>query len=118
MAELVAAGQSVLLMMWILPFMKDQGCPIKTNQIHQDNKSAILLETNGRASASERTGAINMRCFVVTDHVKKGKLIVECCPMDEMTGDHCTKPLQGIKFEKFRNIIMGKEYPSYDKNAW
>ena len=59
-----------------------------------------------------------MQHFMVTDCVKKGKLIVECCPADEMTGDYCAKPLQGIKFDKFRKIIVGHECPRHDENTW
>ena len=116
-AELVAVGQLLPLVMWIPLFLHDQGYPVKT-RVCQDNKSAILLEKNGRASASKRTRAINIRYFMVTDYVKRGELIVEYCPTDEMIGDYYTKPLKGIKFDKFRKIIMGHEYPRYDKNTW
>ena len=116
-AESVAVGQPPPLVMWTPLFSHDQGYPVKT-RVCQDNKSAIPLEKNGRASASKRTRAINMRYFVVTDCVKKGELIVEHCPTGEMTGDYCAKPLQGIKFDKFRKIIMGHEHPRCDKNTW
>ena len=33
--------------------------------------------------------------------------IIIHCPTDDMIGDYFTKPLQGAKFIKFRNLIMG-----------
>ena len=58
-----------------------------------DNKSAILLEKNGKKSSSSRTRALNIRYFFVTDQVEKGNLTIEYCPTDEMLGDFMTKPL-------------------------
>ena len=40
----------------------------------QDNKSAILLEQNGRQSAGERTQALNIQYFMITDHINKDEL--------------------------------------------
>ena len=76
---------------------------------YQDNRSAILLENNGRRSAGKRSRALNIRYFFVSDQVSKSRLMVEYCPTDEMTGDYMTKPLQGEKFFKFRAQILGEE---------
>ena len=46
---------------------------------------------------------------MVTDQIKRGNLMVEYCPTDDMIGDYMTKGVQGIKFTKFRNVIMGRE---------
>ena len=73
----------------------------------QDNKRAILLEQNGRQSAGERARALNIRFFMVTNHISKGDLSVKHCPTEDMIGDYFTKPLQGVKFEEFRAKIMG-----------
>ena len=45
---------------------------------------------------------------MITDHINKGDLSVEYCPMDVMLGDYFTKPLQGTKFEEFQRRILGK----------
>ena len=74
--------------------------------MYQYNQSAILLEKNGRASSGRRTRHINIRYFFVTDNVKDGKLRIEYCPTDEMTGDFNTKPLQGSRFRKHRKDIL------------
>ena len=73
----------------------------------QDSKSAILLEQNGRQSAGERTQALNIQYFMVTNHISKGDLSVKYCPTNSMLGDYFTKPLQGRKFKEFQRRIMG-----------
>ena len=45
--------------------------------------------------------------FMVMDQVEKRNLKIECCPMDLMVADCMTKGLQGLKFGKFRKIIVG-----------
>ena len=87
--------------------MKDQGYTLEKNILFQDNKSAILLETNGKRSAGKRSRAINIRYFFLTDQVEKGNISIEYCPTDMMWADYMTKPLQGEKFRKFRDDILG-----------
>jgi hypothetical protein len=80
--------------------------------VHQDNQSAMLLENHGRMSSSRRTRHIEIRYFFVTDQIAKKNLRVTYCPTDDMLADFFTKPLQGAKFWKFRNMIMN--LPSHD----
>ena len=74
--------------------------------MYQDNQSAILLESNGRASISRWTKHLNIRYFFITDRTKKGELKIEYCPTDYMVADFFTKPLQDKKFIKSSKIIM------------
>jgi hypothetical protein len=62
----------------------------------------LFLEEQGK-----RTRALNIRYFFLTDQVEKGNLTIEYCPTDEMVGDFHTKPLQGEKFRKFQDAILG-----------
>jgi hypothetical protein len=79
--------------------------------LYHDNKSAILLETNGKKSCEQRTQALNIRYFFLMDQVQKGNVtIVYCRLTDDMVRDFHTKPLQGEKFRKFRNAILGCDY--------
>ena len=48
-AELAVVGQLSPLVVWALLFLEEQGHPIKTNCICQDNNSAILLWKNRKA---------------------------------------------------------------------
>ena len=87
--------------------MEAQGYRVKDNVLFQDNKSAILLEQNGKASSSKRTKHINIRYFFVTDRISRGDISVAWCGTHDMVGDFMTKPLQGASFRKFRDVIMG-----------
>ena len=97
-AELVGADDVADLILWTRLFMEDQGHHIEKNILYQDNKSAILLETNGKKSAGKRSRALNIRYFFLADQVAKGNLSIECCPTKEMWGDFFTKPLTGKFF--------------------
>ena len=106
-AELVGADDATVMILWTKLFMEAQGYPIDENILFQDNKSAILLETNGRRSAGKRSRALNIRFFFITDQVEKGNMVIRYCPTGEMKGDFMTKPLQGRKFYEHRKEIMG-----------
>ena len=73
----------------------------------QDNKTAMLLEKNGKASSGKRANHINMRYFFITNQISKGRVKVVWCPTGDMTEDFYTKPLQGAMFRNFRDNIMG-----------
>jgi hypothetical protein len=107
-AELVGVdNESTLILLWTKLFMEAQGYNINQNIIYQDNKSAILLETNGKKSSTKRTRALNIRYFFMADQVEKGNVQIQYCPTDEMTANYMTNPLSGKKFRKFRSNIMG-----------
>jgi hypothetical protein len=87
--------------------MKAQGFAVSNNILYQDNKSAMLLETNEQASSSKRTRHIEIRYYYVANQVAKRDLRVVWCPTDKMIADFLTKPLQGKAFVKFRDLLMG-----------
>ena len=105
-SEVVAADEVVGSMIWTKLFLEAQGYPVKENILYQDNRSAMLLEGNGRKSAGKRSRHLNIRLFFVTDQQEKGNIKIEYCPTDEMTADYMTKPVHGQKFNKFRQEIM------------
>lgn len=98
-AELVGADDMSVMILWTKLFMEEQGYKVKSNVLYQDNKSAILLEKNGK---------LNIRYFFLSDQVEKKNLTIEYCPTDDMIADYNTKPLRGDKFREFRAQIMGK----------
>ena len=108
-SELVGVHQYLPMVLWTPLFLKEQGYEVTENTVLQDNKSTILLEENGKSSSSKRTRALNIRYFMITDQIKRGNVNVKYCPTDNMIGDYMTKPLQGIKFDKFKREIMGSE---------
>ena len=106
-AELVGADDAVTMILWTRLFLEEQGYQVEKNILYQDNKSAILLETNGAKSAGKRSRALNVRYFFLADQVEKGLITIEYCPTEAMLADYMTKPLQGEKFKKFRDSILG-----------
>ncbi len=105
--EIVGVDDCMPAICWTRLFLKAQGYGVSENIVYQDNKSAILMEKNGKASSSKRTKHINIRYYFVTDRINKGELAVEWCPTGDMIGDFMTKPTQGSLFKKFRDQIMG-----------
>ncbi len=105
--ELVAVDEMIAQILWKRLFVLAQGIKVTDNILYQDNRSAILLEKNGRASSSKRTKHIEIRHYYVADRIEKGDLSVVWCPTDKMIADFLTKPLQGRVFKQFRDMLMG-----------
>ena len=68
-AELVAVHQFLPKVPWTPLFLSAQGRDVEENVVLQDNKSAILLEENGKRSSGKRTWAVNTRYFMITDQI-------------------------------------------------
>jgi hypothetical protein len=66
-SEIVAVDGLVLQILWMHLFMKAQGFVVRDNILYQDNKSTMLLETNGRPLSSKRTRRIEIRYYYVAD---------------------------------------------------
>ena len=107
-SELVGVDDLMPQILWVRLFMKAQGFKVVDNIVYQDNKSAILLERNGRASSSKRTRHIEIRYYFATDRIAKKDLSIEWCPTSKMLADFMTKPLQGKAFLQLRDMIMGR----------
>jgi hypothetical protein len=105
-AELVAVDDTMPQALWTTYFLKAQGYDVGKTIVYQDNQSAMLLEKNGRRSSGKRTRHVNIRYFFVTDRVKAGEVDIQYCPTGEMRGDFFTKPLQGIAFRRFRELVL------------
>jgi hypothetical protein len=87
--------------------MQEQGYDMEALLLYQDSMSAMLLETNGKASSSKQTTDIKIKYFLVKDKIDQGNIAVEHCPTEQMWTDINTKPKQGVVFCKFRGHIMG-----------
>ncbi len=114
-SKLVGVDDLMSLIIWSRNFLKAQGYAVVDNILHQDNRSAILLEKIGRMSSGKRTKHIAIRYFFVTDRIRAGEISPKWCPMGEMIAGFLTKPLQGAKFWKFRDLLMG-EVPTINTN--
>jgi hypothetical protein len=106
-SKLVGVDDLMSLIIWSRNFLKAQGYALVDNILHQDNRSAILLEKNGKISSGKRTKHIAICHFFVTDRIRAGEISPKWCPTGEMIADFLTKPLQGAMFWKFRDLLMG-----------
>jgi hypothetical protein len=115
-SKLVGIDDMMSLIIWLQNFLKAQGYVVVDNILHQDNRSAILLEQNGKMSSGKHTKHIGIRYFFVTDRIRSGEISPKWCPTGEMIADFLTKPLQGAMFWKFRDLLMGV-VPTENTNA-
>jgi lambda repressor-like predicted transcriptional regulator len=91
-AELVAANDIMPQVIWISRFLQRQGLEVTQNVLYQENKSAMLLETNGSGSSSKRPRHMNVRFFSTKDRVTARELEIQYCLTDLMIGDFLQKP--------------------------
>jgi hypothetical protein len=56
--------------------MEAQGYQVQDNILFQDNKSAILLEKNGKASSSKRTKHVNIQYFFIHRSRRQGQCTI------------------------------------------
>ena len=108
-SELVAVDDVLSQVLWTNYFMRAQGWFSDQTIVYQDNKSAILLENNGKLSSSKRTKHINVRYYFVKDCIDRKEIRIDFCGTEAMWADFYTKPLQGSKFREFRKIILNLE---------
>jgi hypothetical protein len=116
-AELVGVDDVVPQIMWTNYFLQHQGYGSTDTIVYQDNKSTILLASNGRASSSKRTRHMNIRYYFIADRVKAKELRIEYCPTKEMMADFHTKPLQGALFYKLRAEVLNLPDSSHNQSS-
>ncbi len=78
--------------------MIEQGYDMDPSLLYQDNMSAILLETNGRASSSKQTKHIKVKYFLIKDKVDWEEITIQHCPTEQMWMDINTKLKQEAAF--------------------
>ena len=70
----MGADDAAVMILWTILFLESQGYKVERNVLYQDNKSAILLEINGKKTAGKCFCALNIRSFFFTDQVEKANL--------------------------------------------
>ncbi len=65
--ELVGVNDLLGYILRACYFMQEQGFDMEALLLYQDNMSAMLLKTNGRASSSKRTEHIKVKHFFIQD---------------------------------------------------
>ena len=109
-SEIIGASDYLPNAVWIKNFLEAQGYVVSTNILEQEKESAIKIEKNGRASASNRSRHIDIRYFFTKDQLRRENIKVRHCPTTVMLADFFTKPLQGNLFRKFRDVILGYKH--------
>ena len=104
--ELYGVSNAITKILWSLNFIRSQGYDVKHALLYQDNKSAILLEVNGKLSSSKRTKHIKMKYFFIKDQVEQGEVKIEHLGTKSMWVDILTKPKQGSAFRTDRAKLM------------
>ena len=78
--------------LWSLEFLRAQGYNTKHALLYQDNRSAILLEVNGKLSSSKKSKHIKMKFFFVKNQVDRGDIVIKHLGTESMWVDVLTKP--------------------------
>lgn len=105
-AELVGLTDSLSQIFWSRNFLAAQGYDMHAPaEVHQDNKSAIVLAEKG-APASSNTKHMDIRYFYVADRIERGEAKLVHTGTADMIADFFTKPLHGALFEKMRALVM------------
>ena len=94
--EIVGVDDFMPDIFWTLYFISAQGYNVKDNFLHQDNKSYIILEDNGKASIRKRTNHINIWYLFITDRVNNGDVSILWCPTGNIIGYYATKHFKVI----------------------
>ncbi len=83
-AELVGVNDTLGYILWACYFMEEQGHDMVPTVLYQDNVSAILLETNGKASSTRQTTHIKVKYFYIEKKINNGEIEIEHFPMGQM----------------------------------
>jgi hypothetical protein len=108
--EIVGVSDYLPNIIWTRMFLEAQGVVLAENIMYQDNQSAIKIENNGKVSSGQKTKHMDARYFFIKDRVNTEGIKIEYCPTERMIADFLTKPLQGSKFRRFRDVILGHKH--------
>jgi len=108
-AEYIALATMIKQALWLKMWMKEVGIDISTILVKIDNKSAIDYAQN--AKFSQRTKHIDIRHHFIRDHIENESIKLEYVPTEANTADALTKPLDRVKFERFRGQLGMRARP-------
>ena len=92
--ELVLVDAYTSEVLCYLYFIQAQVYGVKYAEIHQDNVSAQMLDTNRKLSSSRKTKHIKAKFFFIKDKVDIQEVKIVDCLVGLMWSDVLTKPLQ------------------------
>ena len=116
--ELVSVDTYMPAFLWSLYFIQAQGYGVKYAEIHQDNVSAQMLETNGKFSSSRKTKHIKANLFFIKDNINREEVNIVEFPAGVMWVDVLTKPLQETEFRRMRAQLMNCAMDYIDREEY
>ena len=75
--DIVSVNDCMNAVLWNIYWLDAQGYDFLEDIVYQDNKSAILLENNGKSSSRHFTKHINIRYSLIRNCTEKEELSVE-----------------------------------------
>jgi hypothetical protein len=104
-SELIGLSDELSQVIWTRNFLIEQGYNQLPANIHQDNKSTMVIAAKGKSN-SPRCRHINIRYYFVKDKIATGDVRLTHTGTNDMIADFFTKPLQGELFRSHRAKIM------------
>jgi hypothetical protein len=100
LASCVKQGQWIAQILRDLGYAKYIGKNSNLVQMFGDNQGAIALTEN--AHLNDRSKHVDICYHYIRDLVENGRCRVDYIPTNDMVADGMTKPLQRVKFERFK----------------
>lgn len=103
-AEYIAAADCTKEILYLKTVIEDLIGEEINVELNVDNQSAIKLIKNGQFS--KRSKHIDVRYHFIHEKVNEGLLLLKYCDTRNQLADIFTKPLNKVKFGKFKEEIM------------
>jgi len=103
-AEFIAAAHCVKKLMYLQTLLEELTGNTVRAEINIDNQSTLQIIKNG--TGNKRSKHIDVRYHYLNEKYVEGMIELKYCPTEEQIADVFTKPLNRVKFEKFRNKIV------------
>jgi hypothetical protein len=104
-SELVGLTEDCSWVIWARNWVLGQGYNPRAAVVFQDNTAVQDILKRG-PSAELRTRHLSVRYHFVADLIKRGEIIINYCPTNDMLADMLTKPLVGEQFARLRSYLV------------
>lgn len=105
-AEFIAAADCCQNLIYIKNFLEELKNEKVNLVLRVDNKSAMELAKNG--VVNKRSKHIDVRYHFIHEKIANKTIVIEYCNTNDQIADILTKPLDSVKFTRFRNMFMEK----------
>jgi hypothetical protein len=104
-AEIIALSEGCKDLVYLTSLLEAFVEVEKPMVVFVDNQATIALMQ--QPVNNSRTKHIAVRHFWVRDLVQSGEIVLRYVPTEHNVADFLTKPLQGERFRRFRNQLLG-----------